>query len=35
VGIAGHRLGRLTGTPTASSASELGRAGEPSGRGVR
>jgi signal peptidase II len=35
VGIAGHRLGRLTGVPPTHPATDLGRAGEPSGRGVR
>jgi signal peptidase II len=34
-GIAGHRLGRLTGTPTSKPTTDLGRASEPSGRGVR
>jgi signal peptidase II len=34
VGVAGHRLGRLTGAPSADS-STMGHASEPSGRGVR
>jgi signal peptidase II len=35
VGVAGHRLGRLTGTTTPESATDLAPAGEASGRGVR